>query len=432
MSPAGIAVDADLFYFVSMPTLVLFEDEGYRHLLPLTYWRASFELRTGYSSLLDHICSCADQEQALLYCRAGLAAVVAERLGLRVNESPGQGPVLFVNGRLLGVETFKSGPTPSVQWMDGIPLVIQADTALAARLTPDVLLDPAATHQILAGVSEFRFIESPRVIRYPWDLVHANADMLVRGWRRIDNQQLAGRICNGAHLLNPLAIHVGNDSVVKPGAVLDAEPGPIFIGENVTISANASIEGPCYIGDGSIIQPATRLRGNISIGRRCKIGGELEASIIHGFSNKQHDGFLGHSYVAEWVNLAGDTVSSDLKNTYGTIRVPINGVLVESGQMFVGLTIGDHSKTGIGQLFPTGAIVGFGCNVATAGFAPQFVPSFSWLTFKGNARWETQRCLEVARRVMARRNVQMTPALEALFLSIPGQAGQFETTDSTS
>ena len=164
----------------------------------------------------------------------------------------------------------------------------------------------------------------------------------------------------------------------------------------------------------------------MSIGRRCKVGGEVESSIIHGFSNKQHDGFLGHSYVAEWVNLAADTVNSDLKSTYGTVRVPINGVEVESDQMFVGLTIGDHSKTGIGQMFPTGAVVGFGANVATCEFAPKFVPSFTWLTNSARSRYEPDRCLEVAKRVMARRQVTMTGAEEALFRSLPEQAAKIE------
>ena len=208
--------------------------------------------------------------------------------------------------------------------------------------------------------------------------------------------------------------------------MLDAEHGPIFISEDVTVSANASLEGPCYIGSGSLIQPGAVLRDGMSIGPRCKVGGELESSILHGFSNKQHDGFLGHSYVAEWVNLAADTVNSDLKNTYGTIRVPINGVEVESGLMFVGLTMGDHSKTGIGQMFPTGSVVGFGCNVATCEFAPRFVPSFTWLTPKGAEPYDVERCLGVARRVMARRQVELTKAHEGLFRSVATWAGRWE------
>ena len=130
--------------------------------------------------------------------------------------------------------------------------------------------------------------------------------------------------------------------------------------------------------------------------------------------------------MCEWVNLAADTVNSDLKNTYGNIRVPINGVEVDSGQMFVGLTIGDHSKTGIGQMFPTGAVIGFGCNIATCEFSPKFLPSFTWLTGLEACIYAPERCLDVARKVMARRQNIPSPAEEMWFMALPAYARRFE------
>lgn len=411
--------------------LVLFEDDGFRTLLPLSYWRPVYELRTGYRCLREHILSSLPidnpPERVSLFCRPELAALIASRTELPVNADRRGESVLFVNGRLLPIRPMRSGPAPSVQWHDGRPLVIHADARLEELLTPEVLLDPAAATRVLAGVPRHEFCAGHKVMSYPWDLVHANPEMLQVGWEQAGcPAESNGLICEGVHILNRAAVHVGQGSIIKPGVVLDAEHGPIFIGCNVTISPNTSVEGPCYIGDGTLIQPGSALRDAISIGQRCKVGGELESSILHGFSNKQHDGFLGHSYVAEWVNLAADTVNSDLKNTYGSVRVPINGVEVDSGQMFVGLTIGDHSKTGIGQMFPTGAVVGFGCNIATCEFAPKFVPSFTWLTGKGAALYEPQPCLEVARRVMSRRQTNITPAEEAWFLALPAYARRFE------
>ena len=107
-----------------------------------------------------------------------------------------------------------------------------------------------------------------------------------------------------------------------PCVVLDAEEGPIYIGRNVKISPHTSIQGPCYIGDNTLIQANAVIRENTSIGPVCKVGGEIEASIIHSYSNKQHDGFLGHSYLGQWINIAADAINSDLKNTYGSVRVP--------------------------------------------------------------------------------------------------------------
>lgn len=428
MVPTGITADAFPFLRqVSMATLVIFEDAGYRNLLPLTYWRTTGELRTGYGSLLDYQRAGIAHEDLFVYCRPVLGAVTAERLAVPVNTRPTADRALLVNSRLLLTEPVRDASTPAVQWAGDAVVAVEADRKLLDRLTPEVLLDPIATREALAQIPSHEFVRSPRLMCYPWDLVQSNPGMLNWCWERSGaGAALEGRICEGAHLLNRSAIRVGSGSVVKPGVVLDAEHGPVYIGQNVTISPNCSIEGPCYVGDGTLIQPAAVLRDGMSIGRRCKVGGELESSIIHGYSNKQHDGFLGHSYVAEWVNLAADTVNSDLKNTYGPVRVPINGVEVDSGQMFVGLTIGDHSKTGIGQMFPTGAVVGFGCNIATCEFAPKFVPSFTWLTCEGVCRYDAERCLDVAVKVMQRRQVCMTAAESALFRSLPALASEHE------
>lgn len=417
-----------------MRKMILFEDDGFRNLLPLTYWRTAGELRCGYGSLYEHMLRAASglatPVEIAVWCRRELAAVTTERLPVPVNQPSQLAPkqtAMLVNARLLATAGLLDGPAPAVQWHKGVPLVIHADSTLLDKLSPEIMLDPTAVRGLLEQLPNYQFVVAPRLIEYPWDLVQANQDMLLLGWKQASAPaELAGRICEGVYILNKAAVHVGRDCTIKPGVVLDAEHGPIYIGRNVTIAPNASIEGPCYIGDETLIQPGAVLRDAVSIGRRCKVGGELESSIIHGYSNKQHDGFLGHSYIAEWVNLAADTVNSDLKNTYGPVRVPINGIEVDSGQMFVGLTIGDHSKTGIGQMFPTGTVVGFGCNIATCDFSPKFVPSFTWLTGKGSSPYAPERGLDIARKVMMRRQMAPTHAEESWFLELPAYAAQFE------
>ena len=165
------------------------------------------------------------------------------------------------------------------------------------------------------------------------------------------------------------------------------------------------------------------VREGTSLGPVCKIGGEIECSIIHGYSNKQHTGFLGHAYVGEWVNLGAGCTNSDLKNTYGSVRVPINGKEVDSGETFVGMLVGDHS---INTSFATGAVMGTCCNVFLSSYPSKFIPSFSWYTDKGLAKYDAQRGIAVARKVMARRKKDMTPALEKLFVSLPGIARTHE------
>ena len=153
------------------------------------------------------------------------------------------------------------------------------------------------------------------------------------------------------------------------------------------------------------------IHAGTTIGPVCKVGGEIEASILHGYSNKQHDGFLGHSYVGTWVNIAADCINSDLKNTYGTVRVPINGRPVETGEMFVGMLVGDYSKLGINVSFPTGAVVGF-CSSVFAAQSPKFVPSFVWVDGDAWMSFDEDRGMEIVEKVMARRQRVFHPRTE--------------------
>jgi len=263
-----------------------------------------------------------------------------------------------------------------------------------------------------------------RLAAYPWDLVNANGKQiredfaqLMKGKKR-KGAKIRGKVYAGARLLDRKSIIIGEGSKVKPGAVLDAENGPIVLGKNVTIYPNAVVEGPAYVGDGSLIKIGAKIYENTSIGEVCKVGGEVEASIVHSYSNKQHDGFLGHSYLGMWVNLGADTNNSDLKNNYSSVKVTINGHAVDSGSQFVGLTMGDHSKSGINTMFNTGTVVGVGCNVYGGGFPPKYIPSFCWGGSEELVTYELGKCLEVARKVMARRKIQMSPAEERLFRTV--------------
>ncbi|HKQ47380.1 MAG TPA: putative sugar nucleotidyl transferase [Phycisphaerae bacterium] len=405
--------------------LLIFEDDGYRNLLPLVYSRATFNLRCGFDNLLAKIEAAVGLTADALFVRKGLARVIAERQTRRVNQPSTSDDQLWVNGRLLlrkGLDLTRD----CVIWRGDAVAAARLSRTLACKLTPEVLLDRSRLRELLTQCQAVELSEETgMLIDYPWQIVHENAAEIIRQSR--DRQfTLAGTVSPGAHLISNNPIHIGSGSVVKPGAVLDAEHGPIYVGEKVTIQPTAVIQGPCYIGDGCTIQPGASIRAGCSIGMVCKVGGEVESTIFHGYSNKQHDGFIGHSYVGEWVNLGADTVGSDLKNTYGPVRVPINGVPIDSGQAFVGAFIGDHTKTAIRTALPTGCVIGYACNLAVGGYVPQFVPSFTWLTDKGAAANDPAKALDVARKVVARRNRTYSPAEEAFFLSIPEDAHRHE------
>jgi len=316
-------------------------------------------------------------------------------------------------------------PGPWVGTVGGAIACVAVDEELAGNLTPEALLNEVRSEALLAGVPRVDVSDDVTLIGYPWDLVAHNDDLLRADWAdRAPGRRALGEVGPGSHLLGD-DIHIGAGTQVKPCVVIDATAGPVWIGENCTIQPHSFIEGPCFLGDRTLIQPGAVVHEGCTVGHVCKIGGELEASIFHPYSNKQHDGFLGHAVVGSFVNVAADVVASDLKNTYGQIRVPINGREVDSGRMFVGPTIGDHSKVGINVSFPTGAVMGF-CSSVVGPAAPKFTPSFAWIDATGGEvrvdRYDAARGLAIAKTVMARRKLTMSPAEEAAFLDVRTRA----------
>jgi UDP-N-acetylglucosamine diphosphorylase/glucosamine-1-phosphate N-acetyltransferase len=219
---------------------------------------------------------------------------------------------------------------------------------------------------------------------------------------------------------NPSELFIAPGAVVQPMVVIDCSGGPVYLDEGVEVHPFTRIEGPCYVGKRSILLGA-KCREGTTIGPMCRVGGEVEESILQGFSNKYHDGFLGHAYVGEWVNLGALTTNSDLKNDYGSVEVSLDGRHpVDTGSMKVGALIGDHTKTSIGTLFNTGSYVGaMSLVMATGKPLPKYIPEFSWLldglVTKGFGK---AKLYETAKLAMARRKCQWTDVDERLWDAI--------------
>ena len=202
-------------------------------------------------------------------------------------------------------------------------------------------------------------------------------------------------------LENSQNIFIGKGTEIKAGSILDATKGPIIIENHVTIDIGALIQGPVFIGPQCIINPGSKLRGNITVGSYCKLGGEIEDTIFQGFSNKQHDGYLGHSYIGEWVNLGANTNNSDLKNNYGNIRIQLNNEIIDTNKQFLGVMIGDYSRTGISTMINTGTIIGLGANIFGQGFQNKYIPSFQW---GENSTTKLDKFLVAVEKMKNRRN----------------------------
>lgn len=402
--------------------IALFEDVSTQHLLPLTWLRPACVLRCGRTRLIDKIRRHVGDRIARIWTRPELRAVAEALLSPTAPDRADNWCLLNARAMITGDVT---PPDPGVAWVDDNELIaVGLPAARIDELDATVFQDKS---RLTEWASSFKIEDVPpsvRLIRYPWELVHANEAELIR--ECVDGGAIDGTIDAGVHVLQADAICIGSDSRVRPGVVLDAEAGPIHIDKNVLIEPNAVIQGPCSIGPDVTVRPGATIREGTTIGPVCKVGGEIEASIFQGYSNKQHDGFLGHSFIASWVNLGADTVTSDLKNTYGSVRVFLNGVGIETGQTFVGSTIGDHSKTGIGTILPTGCVIGVAANVFTQGPVPKFVPSFAWLTDTGMTEYRIDKAIQIARTVMGRRNVALSDVDRALLQHVATAARQVE------
>lgn len=246
-----------------------------------------------------------------------------------------------------------------------------------------------------------------------WDLIPVTEMLLPSELDRLVDGRILGDVDEQVRVLGDRSrIHIGRGSVLEPFVTLDLRRGPIFIGESVRVMSHTRIEGPCFVGDGTVVFPGSNVASSY-IGPVCRVGGEVESSVVLGYSNKRHYGYLGHSYVGEWVNLGAGTTVSNLKNTYGTVRVRLGGASVDTGRIFLGPVIGDHVKSAIGTLVFSGKSVGSFSHIY--GFVTSDVPPFavSAKPLVGELfELELESALETARRMMSRRGLSPSQAYE--------------------
>ena len=266
----------------------------------------------------------------------------------------------------------------------------------------------------------------------PWEIL-AQSDKLIAQdfplWREKYRDWKHAGVSPGAHIIGDASLlHVGEGASVQAGCVLDVSGGPIILAAGVLVKYS-QIVGPVFVGPNCVVDGA-RLRPGVSLGHGCKVGGEMSASIFQPRVNKAHDGFVGHTWAGRWVNFGALATTSNLKNTYGTIRYNQSAqVLVETGAQFLGSIIGDHSKIGIGQMLSTGSHIGVGCNIFGGGVAPKYIPSFCWGGAGGWAEHRLGDCLKTARATLGRRQLELRPqseeVLRRVFEESTGERSQF-------
>lgn len=395
--------------------VAFFEDEQAANFSPIALLRPVFELVCGRFSLRERVLRRLDVTGWGAFVRPELAACYAEEQPeAAVNDHAwlGRESTLLINGRWLpSIDALNGIQADAVGLVNGEIVYLTLD-AKEAVLFEGLHLSDAAAKLTCAR----RSVDAGgRLVRYAWDLVDQNAAQLLTDFGMGDVGGDQSRFSQVAILGSCGDVIIDPTAQIDPFVVLDARHGPISIGAGVVIQPFTRIEGPCHVGCGSRLFRAN-VREGTTIGPNCRVGGEIEASILHGFVNKYHDGFLGHSYVCPWVNLGAMTTNSDLKNDYSHVRVPIDGDVVDTGSTKVGCFIGDHTKTALGSLFNTGSNIGVMCMVLPAGeLLPKSVPSFTriWHGVPDDGQ-DLEAALQTARTAMARRNIQLTDAQEQL------------------
>lgn len=394
--------------------LYLFDDEMARAWSPFTETRPAGELRYGAWTFRERAqrfagVTCAghlsgpelasfDEPDAAAAIRPDTIGTAANRLFLLSRAVPdpserfvgaARSGIVRVGGRAAGWYAAAGDPSP--------------DVAFLATLG-DANVDTVSAHEGL-------------LVERIWHLVAGAAAQVERDFGASEPRPARG-IPPGVHVLGPgpggvrLADHVH----IEPGVVLDVTAGPIWVEENVSIRAFTRLAGPAWIGRGT-----TLLGGSfeaVVIGPGCKVRGEVEGSIFLGYSNKAHDGFLGHAYVGRWVNLGALTTNSDLKNNYGSVRLWTPEGEVDTGELKLGCLIGDHVKTGIGVMLNTGTVIGPGCNLYGAAQPPRLVPPFRWGTGENLVPYRFDRFVATAEQAMARRDQRLTPGCRSILEAV--------------
>lgn len=392
--------------------------ENRTHFYPLVFGRPLWELRCGMSSLEEKLMSRIKPEDVAYFVPDYMADYCKTRTDSPVNDMTalkGKDLVL-VNPRVKANSLNIPDSGKSQVGLDGEGQVLYA--LIKKEDCKGLNLDNieafiAAAKDRLPNVK----CETP-TWQYTWDLVLANAEQITTEFKAVGRSGIESKIEEPTAIRGSKKdVFIGPNVKIHPMVIIDAEHGPVYIDEGVEIHPFSRIEGPCYIGKDSILLGAKCREGN-SIGPMCRIGGEVEESIIHGYSNKYHDGFLGHSYVGEWVNLGALTTNSDLKNDYSNVSVMLDGKKsIDTGSTKVGSLIGDHTKTSIGTLLNTGSYVGaMALIMATGKPLPKHIPSFAWFIEGIVTKGFGKRSLYgTAKQAMGRRGCEWTTATEAMW-----------------
>lgn len=369
-----------------MTNYILYDDAAIRrHLLPFTFTRPVSEIRCGILTLTEKWAHFLQAKPSFLtepYLQTKFPFVATD-------------DNIFINGAVCAT----SAIAEAVRNLAEGEALAALDQIIAYR-SPFEVVDPRQELNVIS------FPDPIVIIQRVWDIYGENGAQIKADFAALTHDRVSQPLNDPfTRVYTPENVFLEEGAKVR-ASVLNAENGPIYIGKNATVSEGSVIIGPFALGEGATVNWGAKMRMNTSIGPHCKVGGEVSNSVLFGFSNKGHDGFLGNSVLGEWCNLGANCNNSNLKNDYTNVKLYsyATEAMEDTHRLFCGLFMGDFSKAGISTLFNTGTVVGVNTNVFGAGFQPKHIPSFSWGGLaEGFTEYRIEKALKVAFETVSRR-----------------------------
>jgi UDP-N-acetylglucosamine diphosphorylase/glucosamine-1-phosphate N-acetyltransferase len=397
-----------------MTAEIVFFDGDFRETLkPLSFTRPISEFRLGITTL---------REKWLYYFNNPYSWETNQRLQNLFPESRNDQPKLYVYGGLI--------PSPELVllvrqmtlgqsfWFDGKPVLFYGNPCDWDNLRENSM---HSNGQPLP--------ETEKVLVYPYHLLDFNKASIEADFKRLSNGMCTQTPSPTVQIIGGSS---GHKLYIEPGAVMECVTvnltyGSVYVGAHAEVMEGSHLRGPIAICQHATVNMGSKIYGGTTIGPWCKVGGEVNNSILFSYSNKGHDGFLGDSVLGEWCNLGADTNNSNLKNDYSLVKLWDYKTqrFRPTGRQFCGLIMGDHSKSSINTMFNTGTVVGVGANIATNGFPRNFIPSFSLVTSAGLSEIKVDAMYKVAERAMARRGVELREPLKELYKEVFSETACF-------
>jgi UDP-N-acetylglucosamine diphosphorylase / glucose-1-phosphate thymidylyltransferase / UDP-N-acetylgalactosamine diphosphorylase / glucosamine-1-phosphate N-acetyltransferase / galactosamine-1-phosphate N-acetyltransferase len=410
--------------------ICVFEDTSVYNLFPINYLRHTSEIICGAKTLFEKINdNLKSKFDITLLCRKEIEGLIKEQFhDNKVNELDDD-KYVFLNARVL----YDSKNITEHLNVIKNNFSLKGETVVSANLDKryveklKLLLSEnnnLISNQLLENLNLYHYPVSneTKIIDYPWDTIRYFDDELQTDIDNlfIEKKNTTKKKYKGIYFINNKNIFIGKNVNLFPGTTIDGNAGKVFISKGVTIEPNCYIKGPVYIGENSTLKSGTILYGPTSIGSISKVNGEITNSILHPFVNKQHSGFLGHSYICEWVNLGAGTTTSNLKNNYSQIAVNLGNETHKTGSIFLGSIIGDHTKTSINTSLNTGSMIGIFCNLYGCGFHDKLIKSFTWSDAdnKKFMKYEIDKAVLTGKFSMLRRKINMKENYEKIIREI--------------